>query len=231
MRKDKTIRNAVYSLAIAASLAGCGVNRSHIGATLGGIEGTYICASVMGYNEYVTAACAVGGALFGATLLYNSDHDSHNATFVDHLNTAPNTPAYTNWYNPNTRNKGIIKTTKSYYIQGIKCTDYEQYRDISTRWPFVGARREQDTTFGSACQMPDGRWTKKPSNMKVNGNQVQWAGLIPKGMPGEGNSLDSLCYVDDDKYWYKPIETRGKEREKELKVRYGRDFTGLCDGK
>ena len=232
MRKNKTIRNAVYSLAIAASLAGCGMNRSHIGATLGGVEGTYICASVMGYNEYVTAACAVGGALIGANVLYNSDHDSHNATFVDHLNTTPNTAAYSNWYNPHTGNKGIIKTTKSYYVQGIKCTDYEQYRDISTRWPFISVRRENDTTFGSACQTPDGRWIEKPSHIKVSGNDVEWAGLIPKGMPGEGNSLDSLCYGGDQgNYWFKPIETRGIEKEKELKKRYGRDFTGLCDGK
>ena len=110
MRKNKTISNAIYSLAIAASLTSCSnVNRSHVGAALGGADGAYLCASVGGFNEYVTAACAVGGAMIGANVLYNSDHDSHLMTFVDHLNTAPNTPAYTNWYNPHTANKGIIK--------------------------------------------------------------------------------------------------------------------------
>ena len=230
MRKDKTIRNAVYSLAIAASLAGCGnVNRSQVGAVLGGADGAYICASVMGMNEYFTAAGAVTGAMIGANVLYNSDHDSHNATFVDHLNTSPNTPSYSNWYNPYTSNRGIIKTTKSYYINGIKCSDYSSYRDISTRWPLIGAHRQQNIEFGSACQMPDGKWIEKPDHIRVSGNDVEWAALVPKGIPGEGNSIESLCYSDGD-YWNKPIKTRGKERDKELKLRYGRDFTGLCDG-
>ena len=166
MRKNKTIRNAIYSLAIAASLTSCSnVNRSHVGAALGGADGAYLCASVGGFNEYVTAACAVGGAMIGANVLYNSDHDSHLMTFVDHLNTAPGTPAYSNWYNPHTANKGIIKTTSSYVIKGVKCTDYETYRDISTRWPMIGSHRQQGIEFGTACQMPDGRWIEKPEHL------------------------------------------------------------------
>jgi len=166
MRKNKTIRNAIYTLAIAASLTSCSnVNRSQVGAALGGADGAYLCASVGGFNEYVTAACAVGGAMIGANVLYNSDHDSHLMTFVDHLNTAPETPAYSNWYNPHTANKGIIKTTSSYVIKGVKCTDYETYRDISTRWPMIGSHRQQGIEFGTACQMPDGRWIEKPEHL------------------------------------------------------------------
>ena len=42
-------------------------------------------------NPYAVAACAVTGAFTGAEIMYNSDYDVHNATFVDHLNHGPST--------------------------------------------------------------------------------------------------------------------------------------------
>lgn len=59
--------------------------------------------------------------------------------------------------------------------------------------------------------------------------QNGWLGSVPEDFPDIGYR-DAICYSGDGNYWYKPIETRGKERERELKARYGLDFTGFCDG-
>ena len=95
--------------------------------------------------------------------MYNSDYDVHNAVFVDHLNTSPNGASYTNWYNQETGNSGIIKITKSYLVEDIKCKDYDATVDITNRWPLIGVGGvNRNTIFGTACQMPDGRWIEKP---------------------------------------------------------------------
>jgi len=59
--------------------------------------------------------------------------------------------------------------------------------------------------------------------------QNMWMGSVPENFP-DYFGIGSHCYMGDGDYWFKPIETRGKEKEKELKARYGLDFTGLCDG-
>ena len=141
-------------------LTNCTVNRSHVGATLGATTTTGSCVTVGIDNPYAIAACAVTGAFVGAEVMYKSDYDVHNAVFVDHLNTDPSTsPSYTNWYNSKTGNSGIIKTTSSYLKGPIKCEDYDQTVDITSSWPMMGVGNvDRQVNFGTACQMPDGRW-------------------------------------------------------------------------
>ena len=144
-------------------LTNCAANRSQVGAVLGSTTTTGACVE-MGVNDpYAIAGCAVVGAFAGAEIMYNSDYDVHNAVFVDHLNTSPNGASYTNWYNQETGNSGIIKITKSYLVEDIKCKDYDATVDITNRWPLIGVGGvNRNTIFGTACQMPDGRWIEKP---------------------------------------------------------------------
>ena len=51
----------------------------------------------------------------------NHDLNLHKKYFVDHLINAPNKPSITNWYNPNTENSGIIKTTRIWHEGSNKC--------------------------------------------------------------------------------------------------------------
>ena len=143
-------------------LTNCASNRSQVGAVLGSTTTTGACVE-MGVNDpYAIAGCAVVGAFAGAEIMYNSDYDVHNAVFVDHLNTSPNGASYTNWYNQETGNSGIIKITKSYLVEDIKCKDYDATVDITNRWPLIGVGGvNRNTIFGTACQMPDGRWIEK----------------------------------------------------------------------
>ena len=113
-------------------------------------------------DPYVIAGCAVVGAFAGAEIMYKSDYDVHNAVFVDHLNNGPNTQSYTNWYNQKTGNSGIIKVTKSYQEGPFKCKDYDATIDIANQWPLIGIGGvNRKVVFGTACQLPDGRWIEK----------------------------------------------------------------------
>jgi len=150
----------IYSLLLVCLLlTNCSANRSTVGATLGGATSTSVCVE-MGVNDpYVIGACALVGAFKGADIMYKSDYDVHNAVFVDHLNTSPSKQSYTNWYNTKTGNSGIIKTTSSYTKGPIKCTDYSATVDITNNWPLIGVGGvNRNTVFGTACQLPDGRW-------------------------------------------------------------------------
>ena len=140
-------------------VSGCNANRSQFGAVLGGTTTTGSCVAMGVDNPYAIGACALVGAFAGANIMYNSDYDVHQAVFVDHLNTGPGTPSYTNWYNSRTGNNGTIKTTKSYLKGPLKCKDYEASVNITNNWPLIGIGGvNRDTIFGVACQMPDGRW-------------------------------------------------------------------------
>ena len=146
------------------ALSNCSsINRTHVGAMSGGASAVAGCVTMGATDPFVTGACAVAGAFAGAELMYNSDYDVHNAVFVDHLNTSGTGSSYTNWYNSKTGNSGIIHVTKS-YIQGpIKCKDYDATVDITSSWPLVGIGGvKREVVFGTACQMPDGRWIEKP---------------------------------------------------------------------
>jgi surface antigen len=143
----------------------CTATRSNVGATLGATTTTGACVSLGVDNPYAIATCAVVGAFAGAEVMYNSDYDVHNAVFVDHLNTSPNGSSYTNWYNNKTGNSGIIKVYHTYLKGPIKCKDYDATIDISNQWPLVGIGGvNREMVFGTACQLPDGRWIEDPTN-------------------------------------------------------------------
>tara|TARA_Y100000748_G_scaffold296670_1_gene289772 strand:- start:182 stop:730 length:549 start_codon:yes stop_codon:yes gene_type:complete len=143
-------------------LQGC-LTRSDIGAGLGATSATMTCMSLGIDNPYIIAMCSLGGGIVGANWMYNSDYDVHYATFVDHLNVATPGSSYTNWYNRDTGNSGIIHTTSLYYKDPFKCVDYSVTVDITSPWPIIGVGNiDRRMEFGSACQLPDGRWVEKP---------------------------------------------------------------------
>lgn len=152
-------------ITIGVMLSNCTATRSQTGAVLGSATTTGACVSLGVDNPYVIATCAVTGAFAGANIMYNSDYDVHNAVFVDHLNTSPNGSSYTNWFNSKTGNSGIIKVYHTYLKGPIKCKDYDATIDITNQWPLVGIGGvNRKMVFGTACQLPDGRWIEDPTN-------------------------------------------------------------------
>ena len=133
------------------------VKNNNAGAVVGSIQAAGICAGVVASME-VAAACAVAGGAFGANAVWNDDFNTHKSYFVDHLIGSPNEPSLTNWYNPNTKNSGIIKTTRTWLKGPLKCKSWESTIDITPSWPFnwIGSPI-RNTNFGTACIMPDGR--------------------------------------------------------------------------
>ena len=155
----------IWILLVSLLLTNC-ANRSHMGAVLGSTTGTTMCLEYLGDNPYLIATCAVSTAFVGAEIMYNSDKDIHNAVFVDHLNTSPNGSSYTNWYNKSNGNNGIIKITRSFMVGPIKCKNYNTTTDITNSWPMIGVGGvNRGITFGTACQMPDGKWVEAPDNL------------------------------------------------------------------
>ena len=163
MKKRNIIQRLVFLGLLLPALASCsGANRSQTGAVLGATTTTAGCVSMGVDNPYAIATCAVIGTFAGAEIMYNSDYDVHNAVFVDHLNNGPSGQSYTNWYNGKTGNSGIIKVTRSYTEGPIKCKDYDATIDITNQWPLIGIGGiNREVVFGTACQMPDGRWIEK----------------------------------------------------------------------
>ena len=160
---NKLVKIGAIALTIASLSACSSMNRSTVGAVSGGATGVAACMSMGVTDPYVTGACTLIGAFAGAELMYKSDYDVHNAVFVDHLNTSPYGSSYTNWYNSKTGNSGIIHVTRSYLDGPIKCKDYDANMDITNSWPLVGIGGvNREVVFGTACQMPDGRWIEKP---------------------------------------------------------------------
>ena len=163
----KTVRKKVITLCLAllglSLLTNCSsINRSHVGAGLGGTTTTAMCVESGVSDPYLIASCAVVGAFAGAEIMYKSDYDVHNAVFVDHLNTSGTGSSYTNWYNSKTGNSGIIKVTRSYTQGPIKCKDYDATVDITNSWPLIGVGGvKREVIFGTACQLPDGQWVEK----------------------------------------------------------------------
>ncbi len=131
--------------------------KSHSGEVLGAFQGGGLCAGVVDSPEAV-AACAMTGAVYGANQIWNSDFNTHKSYFVDHLIGSPNNPSITTWYNPNTKNSGIIKTTRTFYRGPLKCRTWESTIDITPSFPlnWIGSPI-RNTNTGTACIMPDGR--------------------------------------------------------------------------
>jgi len=155
------MKKLILIILCASLVSACSTNRSQVGAVLGAGTTAASCSQFTG-DPYVLFACTMGGAFVGAEIMYNSDYDVHNAVFVDHLNNGPAGASYTNWYNGKTGNSGIIKTYRSYVKGPIKCKDYDATIDITNQWPLVGVGGvKRKMVFGTACQLPDGRWVEK----------------------------------------------------------------------
>lgn len=152
----------ILLISISLLLVNCSANRSQVGAVLGSTTTTSTCVEMGASHPGLIATCAVAGAFAGAEIMYNSDYDVHNAVFVDHLNNGPGGSSYTNWYNQKTGNSGIIKVTRSYLEGPFKCKDYDATIDITNQWPLIGVGAvNRNVVFGTACQLPDGRWVEK----------------------------------------------------------------------
>lgn len=152
----------ILLISISLLLVNCSANRSQVGAVLGSTTTTSTCVEMGASHPGIIATCAVAGAFAGAEIMYNSDYDVHNAVFVDHLNNGPGGSSYTNWYNQKTGNSGIIKVTRSYLEGPFKCKDYDATIDITNQWPLIGVGAvNRNVVFGTACQLPDGRWVEK----------------------------------------------------------------------
>ena len=139
-------------------LTGCSQNqvKTHIGTGAGAVTGFTTCRALLNSGLELTAACTLVGGMLGSSFFYKNDMNVHTAVFVDTLNTAPGKRSHTNWGNAATGNWGSITINRSYILNHIKCTDYESVVAITRTWPLSGVVRESE--FGTACQMPDGRW-------------------------------------------------------------------------
>ena len=128
------------------------------GSSMGAVTAGGVCAGVVD-DPMTIAACASIGAIHGADQIWNDDFNTHKHYFVDHLIGAPNKPNITNWYNPATKNSGIIKTTRTWYEGPIKCRDYESTINIEPSWPvaYFTSGPVRKTEWGTACILPDGR--------------------------------------------------------------------------
>ena len=129
---------------------------THMGTGAGAATGFMTCRELLQTNYHLTAACTLAGAMFGSSVFYKNDMNIHTAVFVDTLNTAPGHRSHTNWGNGVSGNWGSITINRTYVTEGQKCKEYESVISITTRWPLSGVHRENE--FGTACQMPDGRW-------------------------------------------------------------------------
>ena len=143
-------------LIILLFLSGCSMNKSHIGTVAGAASGYATCSQLLDAGIALTSACTLVGGMWGSSLFYNSDYDVHTAMFVDTLNTAPGKRSHTNWGNGGTDNWGSITINRTYVNDGKRCREYESVISIKTGWPLNSVQRENE--FGTACQMPDGRW-------------------------------------------------------------------------
>ena len=154
----------IWILLVSLTLTNCAnINRSEVGATLGTVTTTAMCVENGVTDPYLIAGCAVAGAFAGAEIMYKSDYDVHNAIFVDHLNNGPTTQSYTNWYNSETGNSGIIKVTRSYLEGPFKCKDYDATIDITNQWPLIGVGGvNRKVVIGNDFHLQDGRWIEKP---------------------------------------------------------------------
>ena len=69
---------------------------THMGTGVGAVTGYATCRTLLNTNVELTAACTVIGAMWGSTVFYNNDLNTHTAVFVDTLNTAPGKRSHTN---------------------------------------------------------------------------------------------------------------------------------------
>ena len=155
------MKKIILLIILSISLTNC-ASRDYLvsttGSSMGAVTAGGVCAGVID-DPMTIAACASVGAIKGADQIWNDDFNTHKHYFVDHLIGSPNKPNITNWYNPNTKNSGIIKTTRTWYEGPIKCRDYESTINIEPSWPvaYFTSGPVRKTEWGTACILPDGR--------------------------------------------------------------------------
>ena len=155
------MKKIILLIILSISLTNC-ASRDYLvsttGSSMGAVTAGGVCAGIV-TDPTTIAACASVGAIKGADQIWNDDFNTHKHYFVDHLIGSPNKPNITNWYNPNTKNSGIIKTTRTWYEGPIKCRDYESTINIEPAWPvaYFSSGPVRNTDFGVACILPDGR--------------------------------------------------------------------------
>ena len=110
------MKKIILLIILSISLTNC-ASRDYLvsttGSSMGAVTAGGVCAGVVD-DPMTIAACASIGAIHGADQIWNDDFNTHKHYFVDHLIGAPNKPNITNWYNPATKNSGIIKTTRTW---------------------------------------------------------------------------------------------------------------------
>ena len=148
----------VLLILLLLSLTNCASQKtkSHMSTVIGATAGYGTCRALLDSGIGLTAACTVVGALVGSSIFYNDDMNIHKAVFVDTLNTSPGKRSHTTWGSNTSGNWGSITINRSYLKKGVKCSEYESVVSIDRQWPLYGIQRENE--FGTACQMPDGRW-------------------------------------------------------------------------
>ena len=150
--------NKILLILLTLFTIGCSQKQvaTHMGTGVGAVTGYTACRTLLDTNMALTAACTVVGAMWGSTLFYKNDMNTHTAIFVDTLNTAPGKRSHTNWGNSATGNWGSITINRTYVNHNFRCRDYESVISIEHQWPMSGISRESET--GTVCQLPDGRW-------------------------------------------------------------------------
>ncbi len=148
----------ILLILILLSLTNCASQKtkSHMSTVIGATAGYGTCRAMLDSGIGLTAACTVVGALIGSSIFYNDDMNIHKAVFVDTLNTSPGKRSHTTWGSNTSGNWGSITINRTYVKKGIKCSEYESVISIDRQWPLYGVQRENE--FGTACQVPDGRW-------------------------------------------------------------------------
>ena len=138
-------------------LANCSTTtKSHMSSVVGATAGYGTCHHMLNTGVALTAACTVVGSWLGASAFFNDDMNIHTAVFVDTLNTSPGKRSDVSWGSNTSGNWGSITVNRTYLVKGVKCSEYESVVSIDRQWPLYGIQRENE--FGTACQMPDGRW-------------------------------------------------------------------------
>ena len=133
MKHQGKIFSVIYIACIIAVLlisTGCSQTnaRSHIGTVAGGVSGFTTCRALLDTNMALTALCTLVGAQIGASMMYKNDMNTHNAVFIDTLNTAPGKRSHTTWGNGS--NWGSVTINRSYLVKGVKCSEYESVVSI-----------------------------------------------------------------------------------------------------
>ena len=71
--------NKILLILLTLSTISCSQNqvKTHVGAGVGAVTGYGACETLLNTNVELTAACAVIGAMWGSTVFYSNDLNTH----------------------------------------------------------------------------------------------------------------------------------------------------------